>query len=121
MSQTDAMKFLDLIRVPPTDDLYGHLKDRLLQMYALSNYACYKAISSLPLSCDMLPFALMLKMLVLLRSGHEACFFLWGGFLKHLPADIRSHLVHNRTTGTLYLWLFAPMRFTRAKSSWPPL
>ena len=54
MSQSDAIKVLDLIRAPPTDP-YRHIKDRLLKMYALTDYARYEAISSLPLSGDMLP------------------------------------------------------------------
>ena len=63
MSQSDAVKILDLIRAPPATDPYRHLKDRLLRMCALTDYARYEAISSLPLSGDMLPSALMLKML----------------------------------------------------------
>ena len=97
MSQNDAVKVLDLIRAPPANDSYGHLKERLLRMYALMDYACYEAISSLPLSRDMLAFALISKMLFLLPSSHKACFFLSGAFLKCLSADVRSHLVHNRT------------------------
>ena len=38
MSQSDANKVLDLIRAPPADS-YRHLKDRLLKMYALTDYA----------------------------------------------------------------------------------
>ena len=49
MSQTDAGKVLDLICNPPANDPNGQLKERLLQMYTLTNYACYEAISSLPL------------------------------------------------------------------------
>ena len=39
MSQTDAVKVLDLIRAPPRDNPYDHLKSRLLQMYGLTDYA----------------------------------------------------------------------------------
>ena len=60
MSQSDTVKVLDLIRAPPADS-YRHLKDRLLKMYALIEYARYEAISSLPLSGDMLPSALMFQ------------------------------------------------------------
>ena len=65
MSQTDAVKVLDLICAPPANDPYGHLKERLLWMYALTDYACCEAISSLPLSRDILPSTLMSKMLSL--------------------------------------------------------
>ena len=102
MSQTDAVKVLDLIRAPPADNPYGHLKDRLLQMYALMDYPRYETIYSLPLSGDMLPSTLMPKMLCLLPSDHQACFFLCGTFLKCLPADVRAHLVHDRTKDPLF-------------------
>ena len=88
MSQIDAVKILYLIRAPPRDYPYGHLKNRLLQMYGLTSYAHFEAISSLPFSGDMLPSALISKMLSLLPAGHKACFFLRGAFLKRLPADV---------------------------------
>ena len=53
----------------------------------------------------MLPSALMFKMLALLPADHQACFFLCGAFLKHLPPDIRAHLVHDSTTDPLSLAL----------------
>ena len=37
MSQQDAFKVLDLIRAPPRDDPYGHLKSGLLLMYNLTD------------------------------------------------------------------------------------
>ena len=88
MSQNNAVKVLDLISAPPCDNSYGHLKNRLLQMYGLTDYAVFEDISSLPFSEDMLPSALMSKMLSLLPAGHEACFFLCGAFLKRLPTDV---------------------------------
>ena len=105
MSQTNVVKVLDLIRIPPQDYPYGHLQNCLTSMYGLTNYACYKAITSLPFLGDMLPSALISKMLSLLPSRQEACFFLRGAFLKCLPADVRSHLVHNRTLDPLSLAL----------------
>ena len=107
MSQTDAVKVLDLICAPPSDNPYGHLKNCLLQMYGLTDYARFEAISSLLFSRNMLPSALMSKMLSLLPAGHEACFFLRGAFLKRLPADVRSHLVHDNTSDPLTLSLRA--------------
>ena len=98
MFQSDKVKVLDLIRAPPATDPYQHLKDRLLRMYALTDYARFKAIfeaiSSLPLSGDMLPSALMLKMLALLPADQQACFFLHGAFFKRLPSDVRAQIVH---------------------------
>ena len=104
VSQSDAVKLLDLIRAPPADP-YRHLKGRLLKIYALTDNARYEAISSLPLSGDMLPSALMSKMLALLSADHQPCFFLHGAFLKHLQPDVRAHLVHDRTSDSLSLAL----------------
>ena len=106
MSQSDTVKVLDLIRAPLADP-YRHIKEFLLKMHALTDYARYEAISSLPLSGDMLPSALMLKMLALFPADHQACFFLCGAFLKHLPPDVRAHLVHDRTSDSLSLALSA--------------
>ena len=106
MSQSDATKVLDLIRAPPADH-YRHIKEHLLKMYALTDYARYEAISSLPLSGDMLPSALMSTMLALLPADHQACFFLRGDLLKRLPSDVRAHLVHDRTSYPLSLALHA--------------
>ena len=107
MSQTDAVKLLDLIRAPHPDDPYSHFKNRLLPMYDLTDYVRFEAISNLPFLGDMLPPALMSKMLSLLPGGHEVCFFLHGAFLKRLPADVRSHLVHDNTSDPLTLDLRA--------------
>ena len=97
----------DLIHTPPSDDPYSPLKSSLLRMYSLTDYAHYKAINSLPFSGDMLPSALMSKMLSLLPSGHRTCFFLRGAFLKRLPTDVRSHLVHDSSSDPLTLALCA--------------
>ena len=83
MSQTDAVKVLDLIRAPPQDNPYSHLKNCLLQMYDPTYYVRLEAISSLPFLGDMLPSALMSKMLSLLPAGHEACFFFRGAFRRY--------------------------------------
>ena len=117
MSQSDAVKILDLIRAPPATDPYRHLKDRLLRMCALTDYARYEAISSLPLSGDMLPSTLMLKMLALLTADHQACFFLRGAFLKRLPSDVRAHLVHDQTSDPLSLALHANVIYQSRVSS----
>ena len=65
-----AIKVLNLIRNSPADDPFQRLKDRLLRMYALNNYACAAVIANLPLTCDMQPSILMSRMLGLLPAGH---------------------------------------------------
>ena len=107
MSQTDAIKVLDLIRASLATDSYRHLKDCLLRMYALTDYARFEAFSSLPLSREILPSVLMLMMLALLPADHQVCFFFRGAFLKCLPTDVRAHLVHDQTLDPLSLALGA--------------
>ena len=86
-------------------------------MYALTDNACFEAISGLPLSGDMLPSALMLQILALLPADHQACFFLCGAFLKRLLSDVRAHLVQDWILDP-YLWLSVPTRSIRVK--FPP-
>ena len=107
MSQNNTVKVLDLIHASPRDDPYSHLKNHLLRMYGLTDYERFEAISSLLFSGDMLPSALMSKMMSLLPAGHQACFFLDGAFLKCLPEDVRSRLVHDSTSDPLTLALHA--------------
>ena len=107
LSQSDAVKVLDIMRAPPTSNPYQHLKDWLLRMYVLTDYARFEAISSLPLSGDMLPSALMSKMLALLPADDQNCFFLRGAFFQSLPSDVRAHLVHNQNSDPLALALNA--------------
>ena len=59
----------------------------------------------------------MSKMLSLLPSGHNACFFLRGAFLKRLPPDVQSHLVHDSTSDPLSLALHADEIHQRLVSS----
>ena len=76
-------------------------------MYAVNNYARIAAIHNLPITGDMQPLTLMSRMLRLFPAGQAPCFFLWGAFLKCLPADVRAHLVHDKTLITLTLALCA--------------
>ena len=86
-------------------------------MYALTDYACFEAISSLPLSGDMLPSALMSKILALLPADHQTCFFLCGPFLQRLLSDVRAHLVHDWILDPLSLALHADTIYQSQVSS----
>ena len=87
LPQNEIDNVVDIIRNPSATDPYGVLKARLLQTHSLTDYAQCESIMSLPLSGDMLPSALLSRMRVL---------FLRYAFLKQLPADVRSHLVHDK-------------------------
>ena len=74
-------------------------------MFSFNDYARCEAINNLPLTGDMQQSTLMSQILSLLPACHKPCFFLCGAFLKCLPADIRAHLVHNKTSDPLSLTL----------------
>ena len=77
-NQETANQVLDLIKSPPSDELYEALKRRLLKLFALDDFQRFEAISNLPLSGDTKPSKLMSSMLALLPVGHKPCFFLQG-------------------------------------------
>ena len=60
---------------------------------------------------------LMSRMLWFLPARHASCFFLQTAFLKCLPADIRAHLVQDRTSDPLTLTLHADKIFQSRVSS----
>ena len=65
----------------------------------------------------MQPSTLMSRMLDLLPAGHRPRFFLQAAFLKPLPADVRAHLIHDRTPDPLTLALRADEIFQSRVSS----
>ena len=89
---------------------------RSTTLLALNDFACPEAIAYLPLTGNMQPSNLMSRMLGLLSASHEPCFFLRTAFLKRLPANIRAHLVHNRTSDPLTLTLRADKVFQSFES-----
>ena len=92
LPQDVACRLLDLVRAPPADP-YEALRNRLIQMYTLSDFQRYQALQSLPLLSDQRPSELMDKMLVLLPEDEKPGFFFRGLFMDRLPADIRAHLL----------------------------
>jgi len=97
LPQNEIDNVVDIIRNPPLTEPYEALKFRLLQRHSLTDYARCESIMSLPMSGDMLPSALLSKMRALLPIEHQECLFLRYAFLRQLPADVRSHLVHDKT------------------------
>ena len=97
LPQKEIDNVVDIIRNPPAADPYSALKSRLLQTHSSTDYARCESIMSLPLSGDMLPSALLSRMRALLPIEHQECLFLRYAFLRQLPSDVRSHLVHDKT------------------------
>ena len=118
-SQNTANQVLDLIKSPLSSDPYQALKNWLLKLFALDDYQRYEAITSLPLSGDMKPSKLMSSMLALLPIGHKPCFFLWGAFLKRLPANVRAHLLRDDFSDPISLALKADKYYQSRVSSNP--
>ena len=75
MIQEVAVKVPDLIRNPPDHNLYQTLKDQLLRMVALNDYARAEAIANILLIGNIQPSTLMSRMLSLFPDGHKPCFF----------------------------------------------
>ena len=59
MMQEVTVKVLNLIQNQLAKDPHSYLKNRLLQMIALNDYARCKDMTRLPLTGDMQPFTLM--------------------------------------------------------------
>ena len=97
LPQKEIDNVVDIIRNPPAANPYSALKSRLLQTHSLTDYARCESIMSLPLSGDMLPSALLSRMRALLPIEHQECLFLRYAFLRQLPSNVRSHLVHDNT------------------------
>ena len=94
--QEVAAQILNLIRVPPARTPYEVLKDRLITLYSLNDYQRLKALVSLPLSGDQKPSHLMNRMLALLPDNYKSDFILQGLFLRNLPIEVQSHLLHEK-------------------------
>ena len=69
-----------------------------MTLYTLNDYQCFEALVSLPLSGDQKPSHLMNRMLALLPDDYTPDFILRGLFLRHLPIDVRSHLLHEKVS-----------------------
>jgi len=93
LPQYVAPQLSDLLHAPPAAP-YESLKDRLFQLYSLSDWQRFEALVNLPLVVDQKPSILMNKMLALYPADSKPDFMFRGHFLRRLPAEIRSHLIH---------------------------
>lgn len=97
LDQDTATRVLDLIQAPPASNKYQALKERLQQTFMLTEAQRAAALLNLPGLGDEKPSCLMDKMLALL-GGHSPCFLFRELFLRQMPSDIRSHLIHSNIT-----------------------
>ena len=94
--QEVASQILDLIGAPPQGEPYKVLRERLIKLYTLNDYQRFEALVSLPLPGDQKLSHLMNRMLALLPDDYKPDFILRGLFLRRLPIDVRSHLLHEK-------------------------
>ena len=82
--------------IPPADDPYSVLKDRLMELYDLSDYKRAELLMALPqVDGDMRPSLLLDKMRSLTPPGelNNPTSLFWYAFLSRLPLDIRVSCV----------------------------
>ena len=95
LDQETAVRVLDIIQKPPSDDPYTALKTRLIGTFTLSETERANKLLNLPALGDQKPSTLMDQMLGLL-GDHQTCFLFCQIFLNKLPDRIRSVLVHSK-------------------------
>ena len=95
LDQQTASRIRNLLQNPPQDDKYGALKARLLKTFSQSETQRANQLIDLPDLGDETPSMLMDKMLALL-GDHNPCFLFRQLFLRRLPEDIRTILVHSK-------------------------
>lgn len=93
LDQDIATRVLDLLEHPPAENKYAALKARLLETFTLTESQRAAALLNIQGLGDDKPSLLMDRMLALL-GDHKPCFLFKELFLKQLPPDMRSHLVH---------------------------
>ena len=98
---------LALIRTPPTRDPYKVLRERLITLYTLNIYQPFEALAFLPLYGDQKPSLLINSMLALHPDYYKTDFILFGLFLRHLPINVQSHLLHEKVSDPRVLALKA--------------
>lgn len=97
LDQDTASRILDLLQHPPAAHKYQNIKDRLLKSFGLSELQRANRIIDMPDLGDEAPSVLMDKMLALM-GDHDPCFLFRQLFLRRMPEDIRTTLVHSKIT-----------------------
>lgn len=91
LDQDTATRLLDILRSPPDQDKYQHLKDQLLKTFGLSRRDRAAKLLDMAGLGDRKPSALLADM----RSrshGHTSCMLFEEIFLRQMPDDIRMQL-----------------------------
>lgn len=94
LDQETATRVLDILQHPPEQNKYQALKNRLLSTFTLTESQRAAALLDLPGLGDDKPSKLMDTMLALL-GNHTPCFLFLELFLRHMPQQIRQHLVRS--------------------------
>ncbi len=95
LDQVTASRILELLQNPPAATKYQAIKDRLLRTFGLSELQRANRIIDMPDLGDEPPSVLMDKMLALM-GDHEPCFLFRQLFLRRMPEEIQSTLVHSK-------------------------
>jgi len=91
LDQETAGQLLDVLRAPPEQDKYQHLKRQLLQKFGLNRRNRAAKLLDMPCLGDRKPSELLADMRSL-SDGHTSCMLFEELFLRHMPTDIRMQL-----------------------------
>lgn len=94
LPQEVSERVLENLRRPDRTEPYSILRSRLLSIYSLSEYQRAEQLLQLPQIGGQKPSELLDSMFSLLPEDQEPDFLFTTLFLRALPVDIRSHLVH---------------------------
>ncbi|XP_078495310.1 uncharacterized protein LOC144750120, partial [Ciona intestinalis] len=88
LDEKTASRLVDLLEEPPRDNKYGKIKQRLLDVFSLSEYERAAKLLNIKELGNQKPSELMDEMLSLM-CGHTNCFVFRYIFLQALPEEIR--------------------------------
>ena len=91
LNQDMAVRLLDLLRAPSTENKYETIKTRLTKTFGLTRMVRANKLLQMGDLGDRMPSVLMDEMLALL-DGHQPCMFFEQLFLNRMPDPIRLQL-----------------------------